>query len=96
MSNILRISVTVVALLLVIAVLRGQPAQQTQQQVALGRYQIVQGEYVAVGTQVGVPMKGVFRIDTQTGTSWTFIEGASTDGKHVQRWVPISEPDASK
>lgn len=55
-----------------------------------GRYQIVSGEYELAQKNnfvALVPLKCVFRIDTQTGQTWLWV--AFTDeGKLTQKWVP--------
>ena len=83
-----RIAVIVTLALAVVAafLVKGQNQTPTS---PTARFQIVQGDYVAVSGSTGVAEKGVFRIDTTTGKTWKFV---------TPRWTPENRPyvDTSK
>jgi hypothetical protein len=89
MSTPLRIfSIAAVLLVLALALLKGQ--NQGSQSTA-ARFQLVQGEYVALSGNQSIPEKGFFKIDTNTGKTWKFMSGA-VNGKYIQRWLEVVEP----
>ena len=83
------IAISIVAvLLLAVFVLRGQQDQQTA--VAAGPFQLFQGRYGAGADETAITVESVFRIDTKTGRTWTYVTGTSS-GKFYSRWLLIEE-----
>lgn len=62
-----------------------------------GRYEVVAGTYRQMATIQGRSssddQKAVFRIDTQTGRTWVFVELTSdqAEAKSFMGWVPVEE-----
>lgn len=59
-------------------------------QAAPPRFQLFQGSYKITIDKDSSQESGVFRIDTQTGTTWTYTTGFVA-GKYVERWDKIAE-----
>lgn len=54
-----------------------------------GRYQLFQGSFTNAVENASVPGTEVFKIDTETGRSWIFISGLTTDKKLISAWREI-------
>ena len=92
MLTLTRLAIFVTLLTLVIFLLKGQAQTSPQTPISsAGRFQIVQGDYIAISAPTAIPEKGVFRIDTSTGKTWRFAIGVNSDGTFYQRWREVSE-----
>jgi hypothetical protein len=56
-----------------------------------GRYQLMQGNFPVIGFKGNVRDSTVFKIDSQTGRTWTYLTGIDGDGKPVSRWSYIQD-----
>lgn len=57
------------------------------------RYQLFQGKYetiIAKGNSGGIKQESLFRIDTETGKTWVFLEVVQ-DEKLRRVWIPIED-----
>jgi hypothetical protein len=59
-----------------------------------GRYQLFQATYRSFGYVAGKFSSGeeigLFKIDTDTGKTWIYVDGSNKDGEIIQKWVPVS------
>ena len=58
---------------------------------AVGEYQLVSAVVEMSGKGTVVPQHVVFRIDTKTGMTWTYVVGEGKDGKMHELWSRIRE-----
>jgi hypothetical protein len=65
--------------------------QATSPQAAIGRYQLMTGEYGYNAGALVSQMKGVFRIDTATGRTSLYQVGTDNQGRYVEYWHQIDE-----
>ena len=53
------------------------------------RYLLFQGSFLTGDQKGTVDIRGVFKIDTQTGRTWLYGSGTGADGKLMHGWLPI-------
>ncbi len=85
----MRFAIRAICLAVLIAIIDGRPleSQTTHATNPCGRYQLFQGSIPwGSGEATGVIMK----IDTQTGQTWVYIQGANVAFDHGG-WLPIQE-----
>lgn len=99
MDRYTKVVLTVIALALVWigATQGGAPAALAQEGKATsgqGRFQLVAGRYSSARKNGTVEYDSVFRIDTVTGKTHSYMDGVSgVDGKLITRWSLIDEAD---
>jgi hypothetical protein len=57
----------------------------------IGRFQLVNATIEMTGKTVSAQQRVLFRIDTKTGKTWTYVLGESKDGKILEFWSPVDE-----
>jgi len=92
--NRLNAAIIVIAAVLLLAVGNAQtgrgPSQTASTQAAVGRYQLLTGEYI-YNAETPVNSKAVFRIDTVTGRTSLYSVGRDNQGRYVEYWHQIDE-----
>lgn len=59
-----------------------------------GRYQLVNAEYTVTSEGGGArSVRGLFKLDTQTGRVWRYTEHVRKDGEARSNWIPAGERD---
>jgi hypothetical protein len=58
---------------------------------AVGKFQIVPGEYVHTSGNTGTVQRGVFRINTETGEASLYQDFVDTNGKLQMFWGSVDE-----
>jgi len=48
-------------------------------------------EYTAINGRTGIPIKAIFRIDTETGRVWIYFDVSSPEKGVAQGWKRIAE-----
>jgi hypothetical protein len=86
---------TVAALGLILVSSQAQ-APSSRQLSTVGRYQLYGSDLPVVSPQAGTAsyVKMIFRIDTQTGTTWTAIGSPENGSKII--WRPVQETQPLK
>lgn len=57
-----------------------------------GRYELVNAEYTVTSEGGGAKVvRGLFKLDTQTGRTWRYTEHVRKDGEVRSTWVPAGD-----
>ncbi len=83
----------IVAVALSFASLGQAQTEHAAHPVQEGRYQIAQFEYNVFGFSAPIRNVAIFRIDSQTGEVWKYVD-AIKDGQENSHWYKIEDAEA--
>ena len=82
--------VTLLALLLLaLGITRAQSNRPSAVPGNPGKFQVLSAEYIHSGKNADYKKPGVFRLNTETGETWIYVDMTDDQGKGAKFWTPI-------